>query len=144
MSAAQEEAVLPAPEPAKLRYSKLWWGIGWTFIALVVYGSLQAPDRADIPFLVSDKLVHFGAYWLMTLWFAGVLHRRRYPWLALGLLALGGGIELLQGAMGFGRDADWRDMVANTLGIFTALGVAYAGLGSWMVVIERRLAPSAS
>jgi VanZ family protein len=144
MSAAQGGAVLPGPAPAKLRYSKLWWGIGWAFIALVVYGSLQAPDGPDIPFLVSDKLVHFGAYWLMTIWFAGVLHRRRYPWLALGLLALGGGIELLQGAMGFGRDADWRDMVANTLGVFTALGVAYAGLGSWMVVIERRLSPSAS
>jgi VanZ family protein len=144
MSAAQEEAVLPSPAPAKLRYSKLWWGIGWTFIALVIYGSLQTPARPDVPFAVSDKLIHFGAYWLMTIWFSGILQQRRYPWLALALFSLGGGIELLQGAMGFGRDADWHDLAANTLGIVTALGVAYAGLGSWMLVIEQRLSPSAS
>jgi VanZ family protein len=142
MSAAQEEAVPPQPAPAKLRYSKLWWGIGWSIIAVVIYGSLIRPDGRDVPFEVSDKLVHFSAYWLMSIWFAGVLEKRRYPWLALALLAFGGAIELLQGAMGYGRDADWRDMIANTLGVFTALGVAYAGLGSWMVAIERQFAKS--
>jgi hypothetical protein len=143
MSAAREEALAPPPAPAKLRYSKLWWSIGWAIMAGVIYGSLDRPDTVA-PFLISDKLMHFGAYWLMTMWFAGVLQRRRYPWLAVGLVLVGGAIELLQGAMGFGRDADWRDMVANTLGIVTALGVAYAGLGSWLVVIERRLGLAAS
>jgi VanZ family protein len=145
MSAAREETLAgAAPEPAKLRFAKLWWGIGWTIMALVIYGSLERPDTPTIPFAVSDKLVHFAAYWLMTTWFAGLLQRRRYPWLAIALFLFGGAIELLQGAMGYGRDADWRDLVANSLGILTALGVAYAGLGSWLVVIERRLglAPS--
>ncbi len=140
MSAAREAALAPAPPaPAKLRYAKLWWGIGWAITALVIYGSLERPDTPSMPFEVSDKLVHFAAYWLMTMWFAGVLQRRRYPWLAIALLLFGGAIELLQGAMGYGRDADWRDLVANTLGIVTALGVAYAGMGSWLALIERRL-----
>jgi VanZ family protein len=138
MSAPEEALAPPPPAPAKLRYSKLWWGIGWAIIAAVVYGSLDRPDTA-MPMFVNDKLVHFGAYWLMTMWFAGVLQRRRYPWLAIALFLFGGAIELLQGAMGFGRDADWHDLIANTLGIITALGVAYAGLGSWLAVIERRL-----
>jgi VanZ family protein len=139
MSAAREEALAPAPPvPAKLRYSKLWWGIGWAILGAVIYGSLDRPDTT-MPIVVSDKLVHFGAYWLMTMWFAGLLQRRRYPWLAVAMFLFGGVIELLQGAMGFGRDADWHDLVANSLGIVTALGVAYAGLGSWLVVIERRL-----
>lgn len=141
---APEEALAPPPAvPAKLRYSKLWWGIGWVIIAAVIYGSLDRPDTA-MPIALSDKLVHFGAYWLTTMWFAGVLQRRHYPWLAIALFLFGGAIELLQGAMGFGRDADWRDLVANTLGIVTALGVAYAGLGSWLAVIERRLGLAAS
>jgi VanZ family protein len=142
MSAAQEEAVPPPPAPTKLRYSKVWWGIGWTLIALVIYGSLERPDGTDVPFEISDKLVHFGAYWLMSFWFGGVLERRLYPGLAIALLAFGGAIELVQGAMGHGRDADWHDMIANALGIFTALGVAYAGAGSWMVAIERQFAKS--
>lgn len=140
MSAAQEDAV-PPPAPAKLRYSKVWWGIGWAIIALVIYGSLEHPT-GNVPLQISDKLVHFGAYWLMSFWFAGVLAQRRYPWLAIALLAFGGAIEVLQGAMGYGRDADWNDMLANALGIFTALGVAYAGAGAWMVAIERRVAKS--
>lgn len=145
MSAAGEESLVPPrPAPSKLRYSKLWWAIGWLILGLVIYGSLEKPARPDMPFAVSDKLIHFSAYWLMTLWFAGVLQRRRYPWLAVALFALGGVIELLQGAMGFGRDADWRDLLANTLGIATALAVAYAGLGSWIAVIERRLGPVTS
>lgn len=142
MSAAQEEAVPPVPAPAKLRYSKIWWGIGWLIIALVMYGSLERPTAPDMPFKVSDKLVHFSAYWLMSFWFTGLLARRRYPWLAIALLAFGGSIELMQAAMGFGRDAEWNDMLANALGIFTAMGVAYAGAGAWMVAIERRFAKS--
>jgi VanZ family protein len=140
MSAAREAALASAPPPpAKLRYAKLWWGIGWLILAGVIYGSLDSPDAVMPPFAISDKLLHFGAYWLLTMWFAGVLQQRRYPWLAIALVLFGGAIELLQGAMGFGRDADWRDLVANALGIVTALGVAYAGLGSWLAMIERRL-----
>jgi VanZ family protein len=143
MSVAPEEATVPPePAPAKLRYSKLWWGIGWALIAMVIYGSLERPTRQDVPFPISDKVVHFAAYWLMTIWFCGVLARRRYPWVALWLLMFGAAIEVMQGAMGYGRDADWRDLLANSLGIATGLALAYSGLGSWIAVIERRLLPS--
>jgi VanZ family protein len=146
MSAAPEEAAAAplSPAPAKLRYSKLWWGIGWLLIVAVIWGSLDRPTGRQLPFDAGDKVIHFFAYWCMTIWFSGVLARRRYPWLALWLMAFGGAIELMQGAMGFGRDADWRDMVANGAGIVTALAVAYAGLGSWIAVIERRLGSSTS
>jgi hypothetical protein len=36
-----------------------------------------------------------------------------------------------------GRTADWFDMLANTLGVSTGLGVSALGLGYWMVWIER-------
>lgn len=145
MSVAPEEATVPSvPAPAKLRYSKLWWSIGWLFIAVVIYGSLERPTQQDVPFPINDKVVHFCAYWLMTFWFCGVLARRRYPWVAFWLFLFGAAIEVMQGVMGFGRDADWRDLLANSLGIVTALALVYAGLGSWLAVIERRVLPSTS
>jgi hypothetical protein len=35
----------------------------------------------------------------------------------------GAGIEVLQSLMGFGRHGDWRDMVANLIGVGVAGGV---------------------
>ena len=102
-------------------------GLRLGIIALVIFGSLERPTSQDVPFEFNDKLMHFGAYWLMTLWFCGSLDRRRYAWLALRLLALGGAIELLQCPMGFGRDADWRDISPIRSASLTALALAYAG-----------------
>jgi len=42
------------------------------------------------------------AYLALSLWFGGLLAPRDYFRLALGLLALGGGIEIAQGLMGLG------------------------------------------
>lgn len=136
---AREPAQPPtAGTTVRLRYAPLWWAGGWLLVAAVIYGSLQAPD--GLPGMqVSDKLVHFGAYMSVTFWFSGLLQRRGLPLLALGMFALGGAIELAQGAMGLGRDADWRDIAANVLGIGSALVLAYAGLASWMASVERRL-----
>ncbi len=48
-------------------------------------------------------------------------------------------MEIAQGLMHQGRTADWFDMLANTLGIGSALILATLGLGNWMVWIERLL-----
>src|SRR5262245_19741802 len=137
MSSSPEETTLAASAD-RLRLAPLWWFAGWVLVAMVIYGSLSAPFPTT-EIRVSDKIVHFSAYCAMALWFSGLLERRRYPWIAGLLIALGGIIEILQGEMGFGRDADWRDFLANTLGVGLAVGLAYAGLGSWLRFIERRL-----
>jgi len=123
----------------KLRFSRLYWGAGWIFVALVIYGSLRPESQAHHAWWPPDKIMHFSAYCTMAFWFSGMTDRRRYPYLAILLLVLGGLIEVLQGAMGYGRDADWHDLLANAMGIATALILAYAGLGNWMNKIEHRL-----
>jgi VanZ family protein len=126
-------------EPEALKFSRLWWTAGWVLVALVIWGSLRPAGQVPHAWWPPDKVVHFSAYCSMAFWFAGMTHRRLYPYLAALLLVLGGAIEIAQGMMGYGRDADWHDMLANAMGVGTALILAYAGLGTWMNKFERKL-----
>jgi len=121
----------------RLRLAPLWWSVGVVLVLGVIFGSL-APTTAG-PTIAGDKLAHFAGYGVLSFWFAGILERRRYPVLAALMLALGVLIEIAQYAMGLGRAGDWRDVVANSLGIAAALALAYAGLGAWLLRVERRL-----
>ena len=53
------------------------------------------------------------------------------------MLSFGAAIEVAQGAMGLGRDADVRDFAADAIGVAIALTVVYVGLGNWPSRIER-------
>jgi VanZ family protein len=121
----------------RLRLAPFWWAAGIALAAIVVFESLT--PSVPMPAAISDKLAHAAGYGALSFWFAGILERRRYPVLAGLLLAFGVLVELAQYAMGIGRTAEWQDVVANFLGIGTALALAYAGLGAWMLQVERRL-----
>ena len=127
----------------ELRWKTFWWMCDWAIMLGVIVGSLVPPEdlhRAIPDF--NDKVMHCSAYFLMTMWFAGSLDPKKYTWLVVGMCLLGIPIEYLQYLMGFGRSADWRDVVANTVGVLTALALARAGLGNWMAWVERRFAPT--
>jgi VanZ family protein len=121
----------------ELRLGRLWWLAGWVLLLGVVFGCLE-PARYVPNLHVSDKFEHAGAYFLVTFWFGGLLEYRGYPLLAAALLALGVLIEVAQGFMGAGRSADAWDFVADAVGVFAGLAFMYAGLGSWMIQLERR------
>jgi VanZ family protein len=125
-------------EAPQLRLATLWWLGGWALILFILYSTL-APS-ADVPNLhIWDKLEHAGAFFGLTMWFGGLIRRRRYPLLALWMLLLGAGIELAQGYMGWGRDMDARDFLADSLGVGVALVLLCVGLGQWAVFAERVL-----
>jgi VanZ family protein len=120
----------------QLRFGKLWWFCGFVLVTVVVVGCLVPPR--DVPnLMLPDKLEHFLAYFGLALWFSGLLERGRYPILWSALFVLGGSIELLQGAMGLGRMAEWNDMVANVAGMSSGVTLAWLGLGAWPDFIER-------
>jgi VanZ family protein len=125
-------------EQPKLRFAWLWWAMGYMLIALTIHDSLEQ-HPPSFPAFTSDKALHFTGYFLLATWFGGVARRTRYWIVWLGLLALGGTMEIAQGLMHNGREAEWLDMLANTLGVTLGLGVAYVGLGMWMVWVERLL-----
>jgi VanZ family protein len=59
---------------------------------------------------------------------AGLLLSTKRRW-AIGLFAFvfGAAVEVLQAALPFGRDGDWRDLAADTVGI----GLAYLVWAIW-------------
>jgi VanZ family protein len=88
--------------------------------AAIAYLSLAPAEDTPTGGLFWDKAQHAAAYLVLT--GAGlVFFPRRSRIVFFGVLAFGVGIEVLQSAMGFGRDGDWRDAVANTAGALVAL-----------------------
>lgn len=119
-----------------LRFPALWFAVGLVLAGLIAWGSLSPPDALP-KVRLSDKVQHVGAYVALTLWFAGLLARRRWVMLAAALIVFGLLIEVLQGAMPFGRTSDARDLLANGLGIAAGLGLARLGLEGWASTFER-------
>jgi VanZ family protein len=121
-----------------LRFASLWWVIGWGLVLFISYSTL-APARYVPDLHLWDKLEHATAFFGMTVWFAGVVRRSRYPVLAMWMLLFGAAIEILQGVMGLGRDMDFWDWVADAVGVSIALALVYFGLGRWTEYTERIL-----
>jgi VanZ family protein len=119
-----------------LRHPRLWLVLGWILVALAVIVSL-VPSH-DLPSLggISDKWEHVVGYAGLTLWFAGIYPKARYPMIGVALLVMGIVIEGLQGAMKLGREADLRDVYANVVGIVCGLTLAFAWLGGWAQRLE--------
>lgn len=119
-----------------LRFPRLWLSLGWIAVALAIFVSLAPISQLPQPPDVSDKTEHFVAYLLLSVWFAGIYLRTRYWIIGLGLGVMGVLIELAQGAMRYGRQADILDVLANCSGILAGLLLCWLGLGAWTQWVE--------
>jgi len=124
-----------------LRHVHLWRRLSAALLLLVLAAAL-APgwwfdDKVEALswFEHADKWMHGATFLALSLWFTGLLARRNWWWLAVGLLCFGLFIEGCQLLVGY-RMADWFDMAANTAGILLGLAIAAAGLGGWGPRIE--------
>ena len=109
----------------------------WPALIVVVWGELTPhPPKLAGPWLW-DKLDHFTAYFgLALLATLGWGLQRSLVWVLLGLMALGGSLEIVQSLVG--RDGEWGDFFANDLGTLVGLTVAAAYLA-----VPRRLVEGA-
>jgi VanZ family protein len=122
----------------ELRYRRFWFGVGIVIaVAIAVACLVPGGHLPDFSRALSDKTEHFIAFTLLAFWFGSILVRRDLPWLALALVAFGGLIELAQGAMHLGRDAEVVDLVADAVGVAAGLALALTPLGRWARVLER-------
>lgn len=120
-----------------LSWRRAWLGGGAALVAVVVILSLLPPGPEGMP-SGTDKIGHFLAYGTLAVWFGGVLERRRFGWLAVALVALGGALEFAQGFVG-GREPDTADALANALGVVLGLAACLGGLDQWCARIEARV-----
>ena len=97
-------------------------------LLFVVYGELTHDHFAGVlETYFWDKALHFSSYFglcLMTT--VAVRANRNALWWALGLIVLGGALEIVQGMTG--RDADIFDELANSFGVLAGLAVGWAAI----------------
>lgn len=89
-------------------------------VMIVLLALLLAPGGTiEAEEFIWDKAAHFIAFGLIV-WSLGVLFRR-LPRLAAAALAIaiGAAVEVVQGYIG--RDPSWGDLLADILGVATAL-----------------------
>ncbi|WOB27160.1 MULTISPECIES: VanZ family protein [Xanthomonas] len=118
----------------------LWVGLWIAAIVVVIAVCLGPPPV--IPELPdnSDKGEHFLTFALLC-WGAVQLFATRRAQLvaAIGLVGLGIGIEIAQGALTTNRSADPYDALADTLGIVAGLCLTWTPLRFVMLRIDQRL-----
>ena len=102
----------------------------------------------DLPasFELNDKVSHMVGHGALAAYFTGLVPRRRWWKIFVGLLFFGAVIEVAQYLMHVGRDGDPRDMLANLVGVSGGLLVGYLGVSRWpdlvaWVLRRREVAP---
>jgi len=97
-------------------------------LLIVIFGELTHSSLVGVfESYVWDKALHFTAYFGLSLMTTiAVRANRNALWWALGLVLLGGSLEIIQGFTG--RDADIFDELANTFGVLAGLGFGWLGV----------------
>ena len=107
-----------------LRHPRFWLGVWLAAVLTVIVVCLVPPPPLALP-QGSDKVEHFLAYFLLGGSAVQVFQRgRALLWVAVGLVLMGVGIEIAQGALTETRMADPADAVANTIGVVAGLATA--------------------
>jgi len=116
------------PRPRSwLVHQQRWRVAFWlAVVAGIVLALWPQPGPHESWFAGADKVEHALSFALLF-WIGWRAGYRRALALAIGLLVLGGAIELAQGFTAT-RTADWFDWLADTVGI--ALGGAVVWLGA--------------
>ncbi len=114
-----------------LQHIKSWFLRSSLLIAVlltVTLAILSLVSTSSLPtgqFNISDKILHAFAYFVLV-WSWLLVFRKKDSFrvkliLFIVLLAFGIILELLQGKMMLHRSADWRDVLANVVGLSTGL-----------------------
>ncbi len=115
-----------------------WWGGGMALVLLVLYQSLASQPAIQTPGIAyGDKLGHFAAYFALTLWFAQLYQRRAHVQIMVLFIAMGVGVEFLQGLNPM-RSFEVADMLANSIGAIAAWGLAATSFGTLLLRWQAR------
>ncbi|MES2894911.1 MAG: VanZ family protein [Pseudomonadota bacterium] len=101
------------PRPLRL-------GVFLLAVGVILYLTLAPSEDVPGDSLIWDKAAHAIAFGLLAL--IGLLFSTHRRWkVVLAVWGLAVGIEVAQAMMPFGRQGDWRDALADTVGIVLGL-----------------------
>jgi VanZ family protein len=118
-----------------LTHAPAWLAASVLLVAAVIVASL-VPGDAGPAVGNLDKLGHFLAYAALATWFGGLVIRRWYWSVAIGLALLGIGLEVLQDLVARNRTGDPNDVAANLAGVGAGLALALWCTGGWALRME--------
>ena len=123
----------------EFRRPRLWlgtWAFGWL---LCIVLSLIHPPQLGVDLPDSDKIGHFLAYALLSVWAVWIFASRRSHLLsAIALVLLGIAMELAQGALTDDRMMDVRDAWADTIGVLVGQLFAFSPARALLQKFEAR------
>lgn len=122
-----------------LRYRRVWICVGIIMVLVITFVCLL-PAKELPQTGLSDKFEHLLAFGALAFWFGSIVVRRDLPWVGLAVAIFGAVIEIAQGLMGWGRQADWRDLAADSLGALLGLALALSPLGRCVRWFESQVA----
>jgi len=122
----------------QLHYLKLWKGIGYLLVGIVVILSVISPSSNVELFRINDKIGHFLAYGMLMGWFAQWHDSKHYKYLAMIFIAQGIGLEIVQTFLPE-RVGSFLDILANSLGVLIAWGLANTFLGRILFHFENTI-----
>jgi VanZ family protein len=124
--------------------NKFLWVMGAFFVGIAVYLCLVPEQELPGAFEFNDKLNHVFGHAAMAAYFSGLVPRRSWWKIFVFLLLLGIAIEVAQHYMQWGRQGDYRDVIANALGAVLGLLLGRLGLSNWPQWLGRLLGRKAT
>lgn len=114
---------------------------------LAIFAGTHTPTMPSMMPRISDKILHFSAFFGLATLLCYVVPVRRSAWRKFGLVALialtYGAFDELTQSFVRGRSTDLNDYFADVLGVFSAIAiyatVRWAGL-RWLITREQRMA----
>ena len=120
-----------------LRHPKRWQVASILFLLLTLAAALMpafwAFDNKVAAlrwFENADKWLHGIVFFVLAVWFSGLYAKPAFWRIAVGLLAFGALIEVLQRMISY-RTADMIDIAADGIGIVAGLLVGALGASGW-------------
>ena len=131
-------AVKPWLKP--LQHPRRWTGLWLLAIAAVIAVCLMPPPALPPLPDNSDKIEHFASYFLLAFGAVQLFTRGQVLLMAaLGLVALGIGIEIAQGALTSDRSADPYDALANAVGVLLGMTTMLTPWRDLLLRMEKRM-----
>ena len=118
----------------------LWLGI-WIFgwVLCIVLSMITPPD-ISMDISNGDKIGHFVAYGTLAAWAVMIFRQSRGWWLsAFGLIVLGIALEFAQGYFTSNRMMDWRDALADIIGVGLGLCVCLLPMQNMLLKLDQKM-----